>query len=141
MRPETGHTIDNSNRQSQKTTPKDSATGVTVATWRAYSAAYQNRYGTAPIRNQKVNGQLAQLVKRLGAEEAPPVAAFYVSHNAAWYVKRGHSVDALLADAEKLRTEWATSRQITDTAARESDTRQAQGDVWHKLLEEAEANG
>lgn len=137
-RTETGHTIDNPNRQLQKTTPKDSATGVTVATWRAYSAAYESRYGVSPIRNAKVSGQLANLVSRIGADEAPHVAAFYVAHNAAWYVKRGHSVDCLLADAEKLRTEWATSTQITDTHARSADSKQAQGDVWQKLLQEAE---
>lgn len=82
----------------------DMSTAKSSRVWDAYALAYQDRYGVEPVRNGKVNGQLAHLVKRLGAE-APAVAGFYVRHNNAWYVKRGHAVDCLLADAEKLRTE------------------------------------
>lgn len=82
----------------------------------AYAEAYRKRYGAQPVRNAKVNSQLAQLVqKRLPAEEAPQVAAFYVGHEGARYVAAMHSVDLLLLDAEKLRTEWATGRQHTST--------------------------
>ena len=38
----------------------------------------------------------------LGAEDAPAVAAFYVGHNDAFYIRKGHDVGQLLADAEKL---------------------------------------
>ncbi|EGQ60388.1 Replication protein 15 [Acidithiobacillus sp. GGI-221] len=83
----------------------------TTATWEAYSQAYQKRYGTEPVRNQKVNGQLSNLVKRLGQDEAPAVAAFFVNHNGLFYVRGMHQVDLLLRDAEKLRTEWVTRQQ------------------------------
>lgn len=107
-------------------------------TWEAYCQAYAQRYGTEPKRNATVNAQVAQVVKRLGAEEAPHVAAWYVLHNNAYYVSRGHSVAALLSDCEKLRTEWATGNRITATKARQLDKTQANGDVWQKLIAEAE---
>jgi hypothetical protein len=106
--------------------------------WAAYCQAYESRYGAEPKRNATVNAQMAQVVKRLGADEAPHVAAWYVAHNAAYYVQRGHSVAALLSDCEKLRTEWATGNRITSTKARQLDKTQANGDVWGKLIAEAE---
>ena len=152
-RPESGHTIDNPKRQLQKTTPigsdpigtvvpLESVAGPSAAaqTWAAYRDAYADRYGVEPVRNAKVNGQLAGLVKRIGADEAPDVAAFYVRHNGGFYVRTGHSVDALLKDAEKLRTEWATNTRITETRARQSDRTEANGQVWARLLAKAEAN-
>lgn len=114
------------------------AASLTSEAWAAYCRAYADRYGTEPTRNATVNAQLAQVVKRLGAEESPHVAAWYVAHNAAYYVSRGHSVAALLSDCEKLRTEWATGNRITATKARQLDKTQANGDVWQKLIAEAE---
>lgn len=81
------------------------------------------------MRNAKVNGQLAQVVARIGAEDAPGVAAFFVDHNGGFYVTKGHPIGALLADAESLRTQWLTGRKITAGDAREagrSDEMQAQ---------------
>lgn len=111
----------------------------TASTWAAYADAYGQRYAVAPVRNAKVNGQIAQLVQRLGEEEAPAVAAFYVGHSNAAYVRAGHAIDWLLRDAEKLRTEWATGRRVTQTQAIQADRTQANGDVWGKLIAEAEA--
>lgn len=90
-------------------------------TWNAYSDAYFARYGIDPVRNAKTLAQVSQLVDRLGSEDAPPVAAFYVHHSNGFYVARMHSVNCLLADAEKLRTEWATGRKVTQTIARQTD--------------------
>ncbi len=100
-------------------------TGVTNATWEAYSQAYLERHGAEPVRNKTVNGQLANLVARLGAHEAPSVAAFYVRHNDQFYCKAMHQVNLLVRDAEKLRTEWLTGRQMTTTQARQVDQRQS----------------
>lgn len=119
-----------------KTLAADARASPTSETWAAYADAYRRRYGTEPVRNAKVNGQLAQLVARLGAEEAPSVAAFYVGHNGAYYVRKAHAVDALLADAEKLRTEWVTGRRVTATAAWEADRLQEKGDMWRRIIEE-----
>jgi hypothetical protein len=105
--------------------------------WMAYSAAYRARYGAAPVRNAKVNGQLSQLVARLGAEEAAPVAAFYVGHQSAFYVRNMHGVGMLLADAEKLRTEWATGQRMTSQRALQMDRTATNGDAFQQLLDEA----
>ena len=100
--------------------PKRDGESKSAKVWAAYSQAYEGRYGAMPIRNAKVNGQLCRVVDRLGGE-APDVAAFYVGHNGRWYVEKGHSVDGLLNDCEKLRTEWATGRTVTNTRARQVD--------------------
>ena len=109
---------------------------VTFAVWDGYSSAYRGRYQVDPVRNAKVNGQIAQLVKRVG-EDAGPMAAWYVGHGAQRYVAAGHSIGLLLQDAEKLHTEWQTGRRVTATAAAQSDRTQATGDVFRKLIEEA----
>lgn len=106
--------------------------------WRAYTVAYKLRYKTEPVRNATINGQLAQFLKRVPADEAPMIAAAYVGNNALGYVRAGHSVGALLRDAEKLRTEWVTGARTTESKARELDHLQTQGDDWKGLLEKAE---
>lgn len=106
-------------------------------TWGAYSAAYCERYSTDPVRNAKVSGQVKQYCQRVPAGEAPAIAAFYVRHNAGFYVAKLHPVGLLLADAEKLRTEWATNRTITATQAQQSDRTQANGNIFGKLIAEA----
>lgn len=99
--------------------PKSTAKGAD--TWNAYTEAYFQRYGIDPVRNAKVSGQVSQVVDRLGAEDAPHVAAFFVHHNNGYYVANGHAIGALLRDAEKIRTEWATGRKVTQTMARQAD--------------------
>ena len=89
--------------------------------WQAYAAAYHDRYGTPPVRNARVNAQLKQFVQRVPQEEAPHIAAFYVWHTSAYYQTRGHSIGVLLADAEKLHTEWTTNRPILATQARQQE--------------------
>jgi hypothetical protein len=91
------------------------------ATWIAYSKAYFDRYGTEPVRNAKVNANVKQFVQRIPYDEAPQVAAWFVSHPKAFYVTKLHEFGLLLADAESLRTEWATGRHVTATSARQSD--------------------
>lgn len=120
-----------------KRSPKEPA--PSAETWEAYSEAYRTRYGAEPVRNATVNGQLAQLVGRLGADEAPAVAAWYVSHQNRFYVGAGHSVGVLLRDCEKLRTEWATNRQVTATQAHQADKTQANFNAFAPLIAEAQA--
>lgn len=93
--------------------------------WGAYGTAYEGRYGVAPVRNEKTNAQMVQLCKRVGNEDAPHVAAFFVGSNDAYYVKRGHSLDCLVKDAEKLRTEWATNRRVNGSQAVRNEATEA----------------
>lgn len=103
-------------------------------TWKQYSNAYFDRYGTEPVRNAKVNGQVKQFVQRLGYTESPLVAAFFLTHNNSYYAGRLHSVDCLLADAEKLRTEWATGYAMTQTKAMQIDKTQSNKDAVGEAL-------
>jgi hypothetical protein len=104
----------------------------------SYSDAYRRRYGADPVRNNKVNSLFKRLVERLGAEEAPEVASHYLTNNARLYVASGHAPDLLIRDAEKLRTEWATGRQVTSAAAQEADRLQKTGEGWKNIIAEHE---
>lgn len=94
-------------------------------TWKLYSDAFFLRYGTEPVRNAKVNSLVKQFVSRIGFTESHLVASFYVGNSTQYYVSRGHSVDCLVSDAEKLRTEWATGNVMTNTRANQIDKSQA----------------
>jgi hypothetical protein len=76
------------------------------ATWHAYANAYKARYTEMPVRNAPVNTQIKAFVQRIGHEESPQVAAFYVRSEEARYKKSMHDTGNLLRDAEKLRTAW-----------------------------------
>ena len=117
---------------------KIKAEAKTGAIWAAYSAAYFSRYGAEPVRNAKINGQLAQVVDRLGADEAPHVAACYVGSNNSFYVARRHSVDCLLRDCESLRTEWATGTRMSVTEARQMDQHEAGAEAARWVTENKE---
>lgn len=105
--------------------------------WEAYAGAYRARYGVDPVRNQRSNVLLCQLVDRLGAREAPAVAAFYLRHQKSVYVAGRHPIELLLRDAEAIRTDWMTGRQSTVAAAVQGDRTQQNANVFTKLIEEA----
>jgi len=125
-----------------KTLPARSENPPTVAgsaeTWEAYRSTYKERYQVDPVRNKSVNAHLAMLIAKLGSEESPKVARFYVWHNRGLYVSSKHATNLLLRDAEGLRTEWATDSPMTDTQARQTDRTAATGNVFKKLIDEAE---
>lgn len=137
--PETGTVVPTGPQAAPAGPRRPRADKPTDATWDAYIQAFVQRYGTDPVRNATTNAQMAQFVGRIGAEEAPHVAAYYVGHNAAFYVRGGHAVGGMLKDAEKLRTEWATRRQITATAAQQADRTQTNLDAFAPLLAKARA--
>ena len=100
-------------RKKPKKVRKNTRAAKSTETWEAYAAAYCDRYGTDPVRNAKSNSLCCQLVDRLGATEAPRVVCWYLQSRNSYYERQGHSLKALVADAEKLRTEWATGKQVT----------------------------
>ena len=111
----------------------------TTATWEAYAGAYTERYGHPPARNAKVNGQLAQLVAQLGADEAPQVAAFYLTHPAAIY--NFHPIGLLLRDCQALRTQWQRGSVVTPTAARRDEETAANPALALLLAQRRKKNG
>lgn len=124
--------------------PESDETALQAAcrkTWNAYDAAYAQRYGVKPVRNAKVSSQLKQFVKRIGFEESPQVAAFFVSHANSFYIRKSHDVGSLLADAEKLRMEWATGRMVTVSSAQQVDKTQSNFNAANEAIRMLEAEG
>lgn len=115
---------------------KSDVEAKTTPVWAAYSGAYFERYGTEPTRNAKVNGMLADILRRVPQEEAPQIAAFYVKSDRGLYTSAGHCVDLLDRDIEKLRTDWIRGHTPTDTEARQGDRTAATGNVFRELKDE-----
>lgn len=123
--------------RARRPAPASPATLVARSVWEAYAAAYHTRYDDWPVRNARVNGQLARFVRRVPAAEAALIAEHYVRSQNARYVAHGHSIGCLLADAEKLRTEWATGKRITAHSAREQDKQAGRFDAYQEVLAQA----
>jgi uncharacterized protein YdaU (DUF1376 family) len=107
--------------------------------WNAYMNAYRDRYGVTPERNATNNSLLCQLVDKVGQDNAPLVAAFYITHQGSWYTTAGHAVTLLVRDAQKLLTEYKTGNVITNAQARQDDGRAARGQMWQRLIEKEQS--
>lgn len=105
----------------------------TAAVWEAYALAYFSRYGTEPVRNARVNGQLANFITRVPRAEAPLIARHFVESNNRWYVSKGHSVQCMLGDAEKVAMEWRTQRHVTDREAQVADKESEQDAMYERV--------
>lgn len=110
-------------------------------TFRAYQAAYVVRHGTPHTDNAKVRSQIKQFCQRVPHAEAPLIAAWFPSHPAAKYVQNLHTVGFLLADVDKLRTEWATGQTMSATRAMQSDRTSANMASHNGALALLEAKG
>lgn len=123
-------------RKRPRTAPTPTPTALT---WLAYRNAYERRYGAQPPNNAKSMGQITHFVQRVGADDAPKVADWFLSHDGGWYIKRLHALDCLIKDAEALHTQWKTGKRVSEHSAREADRLQATGDMWREIKEEARA--
>jgi hypothetical protein len=106
----------------------------TTPTWDSYSEAYEKRHGVRPADGKAERGKLMRFVEKVPKAEAPEIAAFYLTHNDALYIRAKHPIDLLLRDAQKLRTEWMTRRQVTGAEARQIEKTQTNADGWGELL-------
>ncbi|UZE14778.1 helix-turn-helix domain-containing protein [Pseudomonas sp. B21-053] len=104
--------------------PKDQ-TCKTFKTWANYAMAYRKRYSAWPVWNAKVGGQLGQLVSRLGADVAHHVAAHFLKTSDAAVLRKCHSLNELLANAESYHTQWVTGQRINGTTARQMERTEA----------------
>lgn len=104
--------------------PKDQ-TCKTFKVWANYAMAYRKRYSTWPIWNAKVGGQLGQLVDRLGSDVAHHVAAHFLKTSDAAVLRKCHSLNELLANAESYHTQWVTGQRINGTTARQMERTEA----------------
>jgi len=104
--------------------PKDQ-TCKTFKVWANYAMAYRKRYSAWPVWNAKVGGQLGQLVDRLGADVAHHVAAHFLKTSDATVLRKCHSLNELLANAESYHTQWVTGQRINGTTARQMERTEA----------------
>jgi len=114
--------------------------GWSVPVWNAYSKAYEQRHGVAPVSGAQNYALCTKLREALG-DDAIEVARFYCYTNNSYHAGRKHPLTALLADAGKFHTEWVTGRHSTQTEARQGDRRQALGSAGMELLEEYRREG
>jgi len=104
--------------------PKDQSC-KTFKVWANYAMAYRKRYSAWPVWNAKVGGQLGQLVDRLGADVAHHVAAHFLKTSDAAVLRKCHSLNELLANAESYHTQWVTGQRINGTMARQMERTEA----------------
>lgn len=115
--------------------PKEKSEAVTNEAWAAYNTAYFNRYGTEMIETGKTRGQMMTFLKRVGREDAPHIAAFYVSLNNKYYIQNQHTLGALVSDAEALRTQWITGRTMTSARAAQIDSTATNANAVNEAIE------
>jgi hypothetical protein len=115
----------------KKSKPKKK-TGLGTETWEVYSKEYNLRYGVELKRSQKTSGQCANLVKRIGKNDAPKVAKFYFEAQNDYYQQRFHPLDLLLKDCEAIKAEMINGRQIPMHKLSNYDQGQIHIDNWRK---------
>lgn len=121
----------------KKPVDDDPAMQIRRSTWQAYSDAYEFRHGAAPLRDAKANSAIKAFCNSVPHSEAPQVAAFYVQNSNSFYVSKKHPPTLLALDAAKLRTEWVTGQQTTQTEAIQADKTAARKNVFIPLINEA----
>ncbi|NMZ25037.1 helix-turn-helix domain-containing protein [Pseudomonas proteolytica] len=104
--------------------PKDQAC-KTFKVWANYAMAYRKRYNAWPVWNAKAGKQMALLVDRLGADVAHHVAAHYLKTSDAAVLRKCHSLNELLANAESYHTQWVTGQRVNGTTARQMERTEA----------------
>jgi len=104
--------------------PKDQ-TCKTFKAWANYAMAYRKRYGTWPVWNATVGGQLGKLIDRLGADVAHHVAAYFLTIDDSRLINGCHGIGDLLVKAEAYHTQWATNRRMNSTTAQQIERKQA----------------
>jgi len=104
--------------------PKDQ-TCKTFKVWANYAMAYRKRYNAWPVWNAKTGKQMALLVDRLGADVAHHVAAHFLKTSDAAVLRKCHSLNELLANAESYHTQWVTGQRVNGTTARQMERTEA----------------
>lgn len=90
----------------------DPGEAPTTTVWRAYAAAFRDRYRVEPERNQQTNGQLANLLGKVAKDDVPDVIAFYVREKTnRLYVEQMHPIGLFVRDYHGIRTHWLQTRQ------------------------------
>lgn len=78
------------------------APSATALAFKAYTHGIQERYGAAYPPSAKANGQLANVVARVGGDNAVALVQYYLACPNPFYPKTRHSLDYLVRDCERL---------------------------------------
>lgn len=124
-------------KETRPKVPKEPTKGSLV--WESYSKAYALKYGSAPARNAKENALCSTFVERVGAEDAPRIAEFYLSHHDRWYTQKLHPLSLMVSDAQKLRTEWLAGAMMTGHLAKKSEVESQNDEVIKRWIERTKA--
>ena len=127
--------------QKKTTQKKSQANPDNVACWRAYAKAYKDRYGCLPAPNAKTRGQAAALVRYVGKDIAPKLAAFYVSHQDYRFVNERHPFGFLLTSYQRVLTDMLRGEQMTQTKARQADQTQNNFEAANSAMAILKAKG
>lgn len=103
-------------------------------TWESYKDAYLKRYGAEPLRDRSSNAMICKFIDRVGIDASPHVAAYYLKCSNQWYITKGHDVQTMLGNAQKLHTEWKTGNRLSTHQAHEADRLQGVGDSWERVI-------
>lgn len=73
-----------------------------AAAFKAYAEGIKRKYGADYPPSAKANGQLANLVARVGGDNASAVVGYYLGCQNPFYAKVKHKLDYLVRDCEQL---------------------------------------
>jgi hypothetical protein len=120
---------------------KEKPAGKSTETWNAYSYAYLGRYPRAPYRDASVNSLLCKFVDKVGKEDAPFIAAYYLTLDDQWYVKKGHDVATLLQNAQSIANQWAAGTNNTSINYRQNERTNHNLNVANRVIAKLQASG
>lgn len=109
-----------------------------IDTAKAFRYAYHDRYQAEYPESAKFRRMVSEFVKRVGMENAPALAAFYVRLEEPLYVRAGHQFDLCLRDAEKVAMRFTTRER---TRAESDRTRRSWLDSEEGVLEQGKRIG
>ena len=112
--PESSRTVSKDNRQEAG---RAKAPSPVAAAFHAYQQGIKDRYQAEYPPSAKANGQLAQVVGRVGAEAAVQVVTAYLGHQDGFYAKTKHSLDFLVRDCEKIWLELQAAKTASQPKA------------------------
>lgn len=94
--------LSTSGSSSMSSTPPGGASPTPVAAaFKAYQEGIKAKYNAEYPPSAKANGQLANVVGRVGRDNAVAVVQFYLGHQDPFYGRVKHSLDYLVRDCEK----------------------------------------
>ena len=112
----------------EKRTPKKKPTkkGDVAELWSAYACEFSQHFkGTPPSSSARTNGQLSNLLKRLGKEDAIATIRFYFTQRDSEFIRDYFGTNMLLMRAEALNTRRKTGIKHSQQSMKRDQARSA----------------